>query len=67
MRLEAPTVVGCEEGVFPSPLGVGSGECAHPQKKNEFLCQNGEFWCILGSNYLPFSCLLYPNRKYVWN
>jgi len=33
----------------PTGVGVGRGSAHSPEKK-EFLYQNGEFWCILGSN-----------------
>ena len=49
------SLVLCSPGhssVSPSALEVGSGEWAVPlpRKFFEFLYQNGEFWCILGSN-----------------
>jgi len=50
-------------GCPPPHWGWGLKRGPPPQKKNEFLYQNGEFWCILGSNYLPFSCLFYLNRN----
>jgi len=31
-------------------VGSGEGAVPPPRKFFEFLYQNGEFWCILGSN-----------------
>jgi len=49
--IEKPMRVGCGEGCPSAHLGrVWGGGCPLPRNFILILYQNGEFWCILGSN-----------------
>ena len=59
---QAPRVVGCGEGVSPSPPGEGSGEgaiCPLSRKILIFSSQNGEFWCNMKCYLQRFTACFY--------